>query len=62
MAAQRARMRDKYREEVVPALKKQFGYGNIMQVPRLMKIVVNRGSPFRGGRPQLPFAVAGPPC
>jgi large subunit ribosomal protein L5 len=37
-------MKAKYREEVVPALKKQFGYGNIMEVPRLEKIVVNRGA------------------
>jgi large subunit ribosomal protein L5 len=37
-------MKGKYREEVVPALKKQFGYGNIMEVPRLEKIVVNRGA------------------
>lgn len=44
MAAQRARMRVKYREEVIPVLKKQFGYGNIMQVPSLRKIVVNRGA------------------
>jgi large subunit ribosomal protein L5 len=44
MAAEQARMKVKYREEVVPALKKQFGYGNIMEVPRLEKIVVNRGA------------------
>lgn len=37
-------MKVKYREEVVPALKKQFGYGNIMEVPRLEKIVINRGA------------------
>lgn len=44
MAAQQARMRVKYREEVVPALQKQFGYTNPMQVPRLEKIVLNRGA------------------
>jgi large subunit ribosomal protein L5 len=44
MAAEQARMKVKYREEVVPALKKQFGYGNIMEVPRLEKIVINRGA------------------
>lgn len=32
-----------YRESVVPALQKQFQYDNIMQVPRLSKIVVNMG-------------------
>jgi large subunit ribosomal protein L5 len=33
----------KYREEVIPALREQFGYKNPMQVPRLTKIVVNMG-------------------
>ena len=36
-------MRTRYREEVVPALREQFGYGNPMEVPRLSKIVVNMG-------------------
>jgi len=36
-------LRDRYGAEVVPALQKQFGYGNPMQVPRLTKIVVNIG-------------------
>jgi large subunit ribosomal protein L5 len=44
MAAEEARMKTKYREEVIPELKKQYGYSNIMQVPRLEKIVVNRGA------------------
>ena len=33
----------KYSDEVVPALKKQFGYKNPMQVPKLQKIVLNMG-------------------
>jgi len=33
----------RYNKEVVPALKKQFGFANPMQVPRLEKIVVNMG-------------------
>lgn len=37
------RLKQKYREEVVPALMKQFGYRNVMQVPRLVKISVNKG-------------------
>jgi len=37
------RLRDKYRAEVVPALMKQFNYGNAMQVPRVTKITVNMG-------------------
>ena len=44
MAAEKARMKVKYQDDVVPDLRKQFGYGNIMQVPRLEKIVVNRGA------------------
>ncbi len=38
-----ARALIKYREEVVPALREQFGYTNPMQLPRLVKIVVNMG-------------------
>jgi large subunit ribosomal protein L5 len=38
-----SRLRDRYRTEVVPALIRQFGYKNPMQVPRLHKIVVNVG-------------------
>lgn len=38
-----ARLLDYYRQEVVPALLREFGYRNIMQVPRLHKIVVNIG-------------------
>ncbi len=37
------RMIDKYRTKVVPNLMKQFGYSNVMQAPRLLKIAVNRG-------------------
>ncbi len=37
------RLRDKYRQDVVPALTKQFNYTNPMQVPRLQKIVLNMG-------------------
>jgi large subunit ribosomal protein L5 len=36
-------LKDKYTTEVIPALNKQFGYTNPMQVPRLEKIVVNIG-------------------
>jgi large subunit ribosomal protein L5 len=37
------RLKKKYYEEVVPALMKRFGYKNVMEVPRLVKIVVNMG-------------------
>ena len=38
-----ARLKDKYLNEVVPALKQKFGYTNVMQIPRLEKIVINMG-------------------
>jgi len=37
------RLRDRYAAEIVPALQKQFAYGNPMEVPRLTKVVVNIG-------------------
>ncbi|MBM3779417.1 MAG: 50S ribosomal protein L5 [Acidimicrobiia bacterium] len=37
------RLRERYVTDVVPALKKEFGYRNPMAVPRLEKIVVNMG-------------------
>lgn len=38
-----SRLRDLYKTETVPALTKQFGYPNIMAVPKLMKVNVNMG-------------------
>jgi large subunit ribosomal protein L5 len=37
------RLRDKYQKEVVPALKKEFGYQNTMAIPRITKVVINMG-------------------
>jgi large subunit ribosomal protein L5 len=37
------RLAEKYKKDVVPALMKRFNYGTVMQVPRLEKIVLNRG-------------------
>ena len=37
------RFKDRYRKEIVPALMEDFGYRNVMEVPRLQKIVVNVG-------------------
>jgi large subunit ribosomal protein L5 len=37
------RLKTRYRSEILPALHEQFGYGNVMQVPGLTKIVVNMG-------------------
>jgi large subunit ribosomal protein L5 len=38
-----SRLKEQYRSQVAPALKKQFSYKNVMQIPRLEKIVVNMG-------------------
>ena len=38
-----SRLRDKYKEEVIPRLMELGGYRNVMQVPRLEKIVINIG-------------------
>src|SRR5919204_2022305 len=38
------RMQEKYNNEVVPALRKAFDFKNIMQVPRITKVVVNIGA------------------
>ena len=38
-----ARLKNKYREEVMPALKQRFGYKNVMEIPRLEKVVINMG-------------------
>jgi large subunit ribosomal protein L5 len=37
------RLKQKYQKEVVPALQKEFGYKNVMAVPRIEKVVVNMG-------------------
>ncbi len=36
-------LKTKYKEQIIPALMKQFGYTSIMQVPKLTKIVLNQG-------------------
>ena len=38
-----SRLKEKYRKDVVPALRKEFGYKNVMAVPRIDKVVVNMG-------------------
>ena len=37
------RLKERYRSEIVPALMKEFGYKNVMQVPRIVKVSVNIG-------------------
>jgi large subunit ribosomal protein L5 len=38
-----ARLKDKYFSEVVPELMKEFGYRNVMEVPRVTKVTLNMG-------------------
>ena len=37
------RIKEKYRNEVVPALQQKFGYKNVMEVPKLHKVIINMG-------------------
>ncbi len=37
------RLRDRYRAEIAPAMREEFSYANVMQIPTLTKIVVNMG-------------------
>jgi large subunit ribosomal protein L5 len=38
-----SRLREKYQKEVAPALRKEFGYANVMAIPKIEKVVVNMG-------------------
>lgn len=52
------RLRKRYLEEIMPALVKEFGYDNVMRVPRLRKVVVNIGMGEAMDNPKsLEFAV-----
>jgi len=55
-AAVTPRLKEQYRNEIVPALMKEFGYKNVMQAPRLEKVVINMGvgqAGQTGGDPKL---------
>ncbi|HIE51758.1 MAG TPA: 50S ribosomal protein L5 [Armatimonadetes bacterium] len=38
-----ARLKERYEKEIIPALQEEFGYHNVMEVPRVTKVVVNVG-------------------
>ena len=38
-----SRLQEKYMKEVAPALMEKFGYKNVMEIPKLEKIVINMG-------------------
>jgi large subunit ribosomal protein L5 len=50
------RLKDRYRSDVIPALMKEFNYKNVMQVPRVEKVVLNMGV---GAAVQDPKALEG---
>ncbi len=53
------RLQERYQNEVVPALQKSFSYRNVMEVPRIQKVVVNIGLGEAMGNPKaLEAAVA----
>jgi large subunit ribosomal protein L5 len=37
------RLKDKYRAEIIPAMRERFGYSNVMQVPKVTKLTLNMG-------------------
>ena len=43
MAAYIPTLKTQYKEQILPALMKQFGYSSVMQCPKLVKIVINQG-------------------
>lgn len=47
------RLQDKYRSEVVQKMRDKFGYKNVMQVPRIEKVVINIGVGEAVGNPKL---------
>ena len=53
-----SRLQERYRDEVVPALRKEFGYTTIMAVPRIERVVVNMGIGEATQNPKLIDAAA----
>jgi large subunit ribosomal protein L5 len=49
----KSRLREQYQKTVAPALSKEFGYGNVMAVPKLVKITVNIGMGDATQNPKL---------
>jgi large subunit ribosomal protein L5 len=53
-----SRLQERYRDEVVPALRKEFGYTTIMAVPKIERVVVNMGIGDATQNPKLIDAAA----
>ena len=60
------RIKEKYLAEAIPALKQKFGYKNVMEIPKLSKIVINMGRtkwlpvPRKKRRPVRRMPTSGP--
>lgn len=54
-----ARLKEKYTNEVAPALMKKFGYKSVMQIPKLDKIVINVGCGEARDNPKILEAIVG---
>ena len=48
-----ARLKDYYSQEVAPAMMKKFGYKNVMEIPKVEKVVVNMGVSEAVGNPKV---------
>jgi len=46
------RLKERYRKEIAPALQQRFGYENVMEVPKLVKVVINIGMGEAIGNPK----------
>ena len=46
------RLQEKYKNEVVPELTKKFGYKNVMQLPKIEKVIINMGVGEAAGNPK----------
>ena len=46
------RLQEKYQKEVVPALNEKFGYKNVMQLPKIEKVIINMGVGEAVGNPK----------
>ena len=38
-----ARLKDRYKNDIAPAMQREFGYGNVMEIPKILKITINMG-------------------
>ena len=47
------RLHDRYKSEVAPALKEKFQYSNVMEIPRVAKVVINMGVGEAVGNPKM---------